>query len=95
MAGEWRTFGSINKCTSFDRVHVDMASAEHQAPRYKCPLWGRAESNSIRHANDWFRREGDRYFLVKVFGEFETYTINSSRSHHKAVSPGDTGTATP
>ena len=59
MAGEWRTFGSINKCTSFDRVHVDMASAEHEAPRYKCPLWGRAESNSIRHVNDWFRRTAE------------------------------------
>jgi hypothetical protein len=42
-----------------------------------------------------FRHEGDQYFLMGIVGALDTYTINSSRSHHKAVSPGDTVTATP
>lgn len=42
-----------------------------------------------------FRHEGDRYFLMEVFGGLETYTINSSRSHHNAASPDETVTVTP
>ena len=55
-------------------------------------------------ASDWngevklrFRHEGDQYFLMDVFGALDTYTINSSRGHHKAASSSsdDTVTVTP
>lgn len=42
-----------------------------------------------------FRHEGDQYRLMTVFGGLETYTVGSSRTHHKAVSTSDTVTATP
>ena len=42
-----------------------------------------------------FRHEGDQYFLMEVFGGVDTYTINSSRSHHKAVGPDETVMVTP
>lgn len=42
-----------------------------------------------------FRHEGDQYFLTDVFGGLDTYTIGSSRSHHKAVIPDQTVTMTP
>ena len=42
-----------------------------------------------------FRHEGGQYFLLEVFGGLDTYTINSSRSHHKTFSPSETVTATP
>ncbi|HTC92224.1 MAG TPA: hypothetical protein VK699_02090 [Terriglobales bacterium] len=33
-----------------------------------------------------FRHEGDQYFLMGVFGEADTYTIDSSRSYHRGSS---------
>jgi hypothetical protein len=35
-----------------------------------------------------FRHEGDMYFLTGVFGESDTYTVNS-RHHHRMAAPDE------
>lgn len=41
-----------------------------------------------------FRHEGDQYYLMEVYGGLDTYTVNSTRSQQKAVSP-DKATVSP
>ena len=53
-----------------------------------------APSDSTSDVKLRFRHEGDQYFLMEVLGGLDTYTINSSPSHNKGASSGDTVTVT-